>query len=85
MPVASIAYACEWTGVEVMMARAAKLRRTSFFIDARALRRARNLLGASSDAEAVRMSVERIADMERFWRFMQRSRRSLKPGSVEVP
>ena len=67
------------------MAREAKLKRASFFVDVRALRRARNALGASSDAEAVRMSVERVAEMERFWRFMRKSRRGLKPGSIEVP
>lgn len=67
------------------MAREARLKRTSFFIDVRALRRARNALGVSTDAEAVRMSVERIGDMETFWRFMKRSRRKLKPGSIEAP
>ena len=66
------------------MARVAPLKRTSFFIDVRALRRARNALGASSDAETVRMSVDRIADMERFWSFMKKSRRKLKSGSIEA-
>ena len=71
--------------VEFVMAREGTLKRASFFIDIRALRRARNALGASSDAETVRMSVEHIADMERFWRFMKKSRRKLKPGSIEAP
>jgi hypothetical protein len=38
-----------------------------------------------TDAEAIRMSVERIAEMEEFWKFMQKSRQTLKPGSLEQP
>jgi hypothetical protein len=66
------------------MAKGRTLKRTSFFVDVRALRRARRVLGATSDAEAVRMSVERVGEMERFWRFMRKSRRALKPGSIEA-
>jgi hypothetical protein len=71
--------------LEFVMAKEARLKRTSFFIDVRALRRARNALGASSDAETVRMSVERVAEMERFWRFMKKTRRKLRPGSIKAP
>ena len=46
------------------------LTRRSFFIDRRVLRKARRLLGAASDAERVRISVERIAEMEAFWRLL---------------
>ena len=67
------------------MARQAKLKRTSFFVDVRTLRKARKALGVATDAEAVRMSVERVAEMEAFWRFMTNSRGTLKPGSVETP
>ena len=66
------------------MAREAKLKRTSLFVDVQTLRRARKALGAATDAEAVRTSVERIAEMEAFWRFMTKSCRKLKPGSVET-
>ena len=66
-------------------AREATLRRTSFFVDGRAIRRARKALGVSSDAEAVRLSVERVAEMEEFWGFMKRTRKSLKPGSFTLP
>lgn len=45
------------------MRKAAELKRASFFIDVRALRRARVALGASSDAETVRISVERVAEI----------------------
>ncbi len=63
------------------MAKAVRLRRTSLFIDPASLARARRALGAASDAEAVRLSLERVAEMERFWRFMARSRGSVRPGS----
>jgi len=43
------------------------------------------VLGAASDAEAIRMSVDRVAEIEAFWRFMQRTRRGVKPRSIEAP
>lgn len=61
------------------------LKRKSFFVDERALRRARRALGVGTDAEVVRLSVERMAEMEEFWRLMNNSRGVLKPGSVEEP
>ena len=61
------------------------LKRKSFFVDERAVRRARQALGVSTDAEAIRLSVERITEMEEFWRFLNRSRQKLKPGSIEAP
>ena len=39
-----------------------RLKRKAFFVDERVLREARTALGVESDAEAVRMSVERIAE-----------------------
>jgi hypothetical protein len=62
-----------------------KLRRKSFFVDERILRQAKKALGVKTDAEAIRMSVERIVEMEEFWKFMQKSRHTLKPGSLEEP
>ena len=67
------------------MAREATLKRKSFFVDERALRRAKKALGVATDAEVVRASVERIAEMEEFWRFMKNSRRSLRLGSMRTP
>jgi hypothetical protein len=67
------------------MRRNGALTRKSFFVDERALRRAKKLLGVTTDAEVVRASVDRIAEMEEFWRFMKNSRRILKPGSVKTP
>ncbi len=62
-----------------------KLKRKSFFVDELALRRAKKALGAKTDAEVIRLSVERIAEMEAFWQFMNKSRRTLRPGSIEAP
>ena len=63
----------------------AKLKRKSFFIDEGKLRQAKKALGAKTDAEVVRLSVERVTEMEEFWEFMKKSRQSLKPGSQETP
>ena len=62
-----------------------KLQRKSFFVDASILRKATKILGVKTDAEAIRMSVERIVEMEEFWKFMEKSRYTLKPGSLEEP
>jgi hypothetical protein len=59
----------------------APLKRKSFFIDERDLRAARRVLGVESDAEAVRISLREIARMRELWRFMERTRDSLAPGS----
>ena len=67
------------------MPRAGVLKRKAFFIDEAALRRARKALGAATDAEVIRLSIDRIAEMEEFWRFMRRSRRVLTPGSFRAP
>lgn len=63
----------------------AKLKRKSFFVDEGKLRQAKKALGAKTDAEVVRLSVEKVAEMEEFWEFMKKSRQSLKPGSLETP
>ncbi len=60
-----------------------KLKRKSFFVDERALARAKKALGVKTHAEVVRLSVERVAEMEEFWQFMKKTRRSLRPGSLE--
>lgn len=65
------------------MPRSGTLVRKSYFVDPRAVRRARKALGTASEAEAVRRSLERVAEMEAFWRFMTKSRGALKTGSIE--
>lgn len=59
--------------------------RKSFFLDEATLRRAQKALGTETAAEAVRLSLERAVEMERFWRFMAKSGGSLKPGSLDRP
>ena len=65
--------------------RATPYTRKSFFVDEKAIKRARKALGVGTDAEAVRLAVERVVEMEEFWRFMTATRGSLKPGSIEAP
>jgi hypothetical protein len=57
------------------------LTRKSFLVDERALQRARKALGVKTYAEAVRLSVERIAEMEEFWQMMDKTRGSVPLGS----
>ena len=65
--------------------RVTRYTRKSFFVDEKAVRRARKALGVDTNAEAVRLAVERVVEMEEFWRFMAKSRKSLKPGSIAAP
>ena len=69
---------------ENKLAAPGNLKRKAFFVDEKAVRRARKALGAATDAEAIRASLERVAEIEDFWRFMKRSRRRLTPGSIET-
>jgi len=64
--------------------RPVRYTRKSFFVDVQAIDRARKVLGAGTDAETVRLAVERVVEMEKFWRFMAGTRGSLKPGSIEA-
>ncbi|UQA61973.1 hypothetical protein [Polyangium aurulentum] len=67
------------------MASSGSLKRKSFFVDERVLRRAKKILGVDTDAEAIRRSVERVLEMEEFWKFMRSTRGALPPGSIEKP
>ena len=67
------------------MPKEGTLTRKSFFVNTRTLRRAKKALGVTTDAETVRVAVERVAEMEAFWRFMTSSRGTLKRGSFESP
>jgi hypothetical protein len=66
------------------MSRQARLKRKSFFVDEKVLRRAKRALKLSSDSETIRLSVARVAEMEAFWRFMYRTRKRLDAGSITV-
>lgn len=65
--------------------RASRYSRRSFFVDETAIRRARRALGVPTNAEAVRLAIERVVEMEAFWKFMTRSRASLTRASIELP
>ena len=65
------------------MSKQGNLVRKSFFVDERELHRAKKVLGASSDGEAVRLSLERVAEMERFWRLIDRTKATLEPEAFE--
>jgi hypothetical protein len=65
------------------MSRRHRLKRKSFFVDERALRRARRLLGVRTEADVVRLSIERVTEMEEFWQFMERTRGMLGRGEFE--
>jgi hypothetical protein len=65
------------------MSRTTKLTRKSFFVDPSSLRRARKALRVKTDAEAVRASLERVAEMEEFWRYMEATRGRLAPGGFD--
>ena len=67
------------------MPTASKLKRKSFFVDETTLHRAKKALRVRTNAEVIRLSVERIAEMEEFWEFMKKSRRVLAPGSLRKP
>ncbi|MBI4476412.1 MAG: hypothetical protein HY654_04515 [Acidobacteria bacterium] len=65
--------------------RPRKLSRRSYYVDVTTLSKARRLLGVASDAEALRIAVDRVVEMEEFWKFMKKSHGTLKPGSFELP
>jgi hypothetical protein len=66
-------------------ARAPRYTRKSYFVSEEAVSRARRALGARTDAEAVRLAVDRVIESEEFWRFMAATRGRLEPGSFERP
>ena len=66
------------------MRKTVALKRRSYFVDTRAVRRAKRALGVATEAEAIRVSVQRIAEMEEFWRFLRKSRATLTPGSFDI-
>ena len=65
------------------LAMPSNLKRKAFFIDEAAVRRAKKALGAKTEAEAVRVAVQRVAEMEEYWQFMRRTHGKLEPGSIE--
>lgn len=60
-----------------------KLKRKSYFVDEQSIRRAQKALGLKTEAEVIRAAVERVAEMEELWEFMNKSKGSVVPGSFE--
>ena len=84
MPETVLSYACYYGEGEDKVARETTLTRKSFYIDPDTLRRAKRVLRVRTDAEAIRLSLERVAEMEKFWQFMTKSRGVLKRDSFDV-
>lgn len=63
------------------MTRPIRKIRRAFYVEPRMIARAKRLLGVKTDAEVVRTSIERMVEMEEFWRFLDRTRGSVKPHS----
>ena len=61
------------------------LKRRAFFVEDQMLERAKKVLGVKTKAEVIRLSVERVVEMEEFWRFMKKSRKIIQPGSFDAP
>jgi hypothetical protein len=66
------------------VAKEVTLTRKSFYIDPATLRRAKRVLRVRTDAEAIRLSLQRVAEMEAFWEFMSKTRGTLKRGSLRI-
>jgi hypothetical protein len=73
----AILYAYRYGGILTKL----KLKRKSYFVDERTIRRAQKALGVKTEAEVIRAAVERLADMEEFWNFMNKSKGTAKPKS----
>ncbi len=71
MPILGIAYAYEEDSHAILAVHAEVLFRRP------AIDRARKVLGAGTDAETVRLAVERVVELEKFWRFMAGTRGKL--------
>ena len=67
------------------MSRTPTLVRKSFFVEPRALRRAKRVLRVRTEAEVVRRSIDQVLESAAFWRFMIRTRRTLRPDAFERP
>jgi hypothetical protein len=71
--------------METSVPHEARLTRKSFFVDARALRRAKRALGVKTDAEAVRLALEWITRNEEHWQFLKHTSGTIATGSFRLP
>jgi hypothetical protein len=70
-------------GQRCKVAAKLKLKRKAYFVDEKTIRRAQKALGLKTEAEVIRVAVERLAEMEEFWEFMNKSKGSVTPGNFE--
>ncbi|HRI70683.1 MAG TPA: hypothetical protein PK156_40905 [Polyangium sp.] len=61
------------------------LKRKSYFVDENMVQRAKKLLRAETDSDAVRISLERLVENEEFWQFMDDTAGALDGDSFERP
>jgi hypothetical protein len=61
------------------------LRRKAFFVDEAVLKRAKRALGVRTDSDVVRLSMERVAEMEELWQWMRKTRGVLAPDDFDAP
>ena len=62
---------------------ASPLERKAFFVEPKTLKKARRILGARSDGEAVRMALERVKEAEESWKPLLRLAGSAKGGRFD--
>jgi Arc/MetJ family transcription regulator len=67
------------------MSAAPKLKRKSYFVDEAVLKKAKRVLGVSTEAEVVRLAVERTVEMDRFWRLLADNKGKVPRGSFRRP
>ena len=84
MPAIAESYACYDLACEGVVAKEKILVRKSFYINENTLRRAKRALRVRTGAEAIRLSLEHVAEMERFWQLMAKSRGVLKRNSFDI-
>ena len=56
------------------MPSSSQMVRKAYYVEPGLIRRAKKLLRLRTEAEVIRLSVERMVEMEEFWRFMDRSK-----------
>lgn len=59
--------------------------RKAFYVEPHLIKRAKRLLGLRTEAEVIRLSVERVVEMEELWRFMDWTKGVLKVRSFRKP
>ena len=67
-----------------VMSQEISLVRKSYFVDPKIVARAAKLIGASSEAEAIRTIMAQFVEQERFWKMMKKSGNTLKKGSFKI-